>query len=46
MELVEDGDLYNLIKEKKRIPEKDAAVMLKGVCEALHEMHMYYNIII
>lgn len=40
MEMVTDGDLYSLIKEKKRIPEKEAATMLKGVCEALHEMHM------
>ncbi|CAD8058391.1 unnamed protein product [Paramecium primaurelia] len=40
MELVSDGDLYNLIKEKKKIPEKYAAIMLKGVCEALHEMHI------
>lgn len=40
MELVNGGDLYQQIKEKKRIPEKEAAYMLKGVCEALNEMHM------
>lgn len=39
MELVSEGDLYSLIKEKKRIPEKEAAIMLKGVCDALNEMH-------
>jgi len=41
MELVNGGDLYQLIKENKKISERDAAFMLKNVSEALHEMHMY-----
>lgn len=41
MELVQGGDLYSLIKEKKKIPERESAYMLKGVCEALAEMHKY-----
>lgn len=41
MEFVQGGDMYSLIKDKKKIPEKESAYMLKGVCEALHEMHMY-----
>jgi serine/threonine protein kinase len=39
MELVNGGDLYQLIKETKKIPEKSAAHMLKGAAEALNEMH-------
>lgn len=40
MELVNGGDLYALIKDQKKIPERHAAYMLKGVAECLHEMHM------
>lgn len=42
MEFVQGGDLYQLIKDLKKIPEKNAAYMLKGVAEALNEMHMYH----
>lgn len=43
MELVNGGDLYALIKEQKKIPEKFAALMLRGVAESLNEMHMYLS---
>lgn len=39
MELVNGSDLYVLLKEKKFISEKNAAYMLKGIAEALNELH-------
>jgi len=40
MELVNGGDLYQLIKDTKKLTEKNAAYMLKSVSESLHEMHI------
>jgi serine/threonine protein kinase len=39
MEFVSGGDLYQLIKEKKKLLEKEAALLLKGCADALNEMH-------
>ena len=39
MEFVSGGDLYLLIKEKKKLTEKEGALLLKGCSEALNEMH-------
>ena len=41
MEYVPGGDLYQLIKRRKRLSEKVAATILKGVAEALLELHRY-----
>ena len=40
MEFVCGGDLYALVKKRRRIGEKNSAFMLKGVAEALHQMHI------
>lgn len=39
MELVNGTDLYVLLKEQKKISEKNAAYMLQGVADALNELH-------
>lgn len=48
MEFVAGGDLYQMIKKKKKITERNSAILMKGVVEALEEMHKYiyqrYNI--
>ena len=38
-EYVPGGDLYQLIKQNKRIKEKKAVLIFKGVFEGLQEMH-------
>lgn len=42
MELVHGTDLYVLLKDNKKISEKNAAYMLQGVADALNELHKYY----
>ena len=39
MEFVAGGDLYQMIKKKKKITERNSAILMKGVAEALEEMH-------
>jgi serine/threonine protein kinase len=39
IEFISGDDLYTLIKEKKKIPEIEAAFLLKGVALALKELH-------
>jgi serine/threonine protein kinase len=39
MEFVQGGDLYQMIKKKKKIGERSSAILLKGVAEALEEIH-------
>jgi serine/threonine protein kinase len=39
MEYVTGGDLYQMIRKKKKLTERNAAILLKGVVEALEEIH-------
>ena len=39
MEFVEGGDLYQLIKVKKRMNEKEAAILIYKMIEALNALH-------
>ena len=41
MEYVPGGDLYSLVKSKKKLEEKEAAKLLKAMAEGLNEMHKY-----
>ena len=48
IEFVAGGDLYQMIKKKKKINERNSAILMKNVVEALEEIHKYtyqrYNI--
>jgi serine/threonine protein kinase len=39
MEFVGGDDLYALIKARKRLPEIEAAYLMKGVILGLNELH-------
>ena len=41
MEYIAGDDLYTLIKAKKKLPEIEAAYLLKGVVQALDALHKY-----
>lgn len=41
MEYVSGDDLYTLIKNKKKLPEIEAAYLLRGVATALEELHKF-----
>jgi hypothetical protein len=42
MEFVEGGDIYTLIKKRKRLTERPCAIILKGCADALNELHKFY----
>lgn len=39
LEFVEGGTLYNLVRKKKKLAEKNYAHLIKNICEALNELH-------
>jgi serine/threonine protein kinase len=39
MEYVPGGDLYSMVKKRKRVGERICAHILKGVADALFELH-------
>jgi hypothetical protein len=39
MELITGDELYTMIKARKKLPEIEAAYLLKGVMLALNELH-------
>lgn len=41
MELSTEGQLYEVLKTKKRLEEKQAAVVLKQLCEAIKHMQSH-----
>ena len=41
LELCSEGNLYQHMQKKLKIPEEEASAILKSVCEAVSELHMY-----
>lgn len=41
LELCSEGNLYQYMQKKLRIPEEEASLILKSVCEAVGELHHY-----
>jgi len=39
MELCTDGQLHELLKERKRLPEDEARPMIRQLCEAVDYLH-------
>jgi serine/threonine protein kinase len=46
MEFISGGDLYQMIKKKKKMNEKNSSILLKNVAEALDHIHKLMIIIL